>query len=307
MEELPLFVIESFLEMMAAERGAAKHTLAAYRRDLVDFMAYSQEKNADIIRVDGDFIRHYAISLKQRHLSGRTIARKLSALRQFYHFLASEERRTDNPTLELDSPRQESTLPKVLSEKDIGALLATSHQDTSPEGRRMSALLEILYASGLRVSELVSLKLSTLQREREKDGGMLKPFLIVQGKGRKERLVPLNQPAIRMLTHYLALRHSNSAWLFPSTAEEGHITRQYFGKLLKKLALEAGIDPTMVSPHVVRHSFASHLLQHGADLRVIQELLGHADISTTQIYTHVLSEKLRSLVTEHHPLAKKPL
>lgn len=298
-------LLEPFLEMMAAERGAALHTLAAYQRDLQDFIAYSAEKATPVLTADTVFLRSYAAHLKQRHLAPRSIARKLSALRQFYHFLVSEEHRLDDPTLDLDSPKQATSLPRVLSEAEITLLLTAAHQDESKEGLRLAALLEILYASGLRVSELVNLKLTTLQKERGEKAGSFRPFMIIEGKGKKERLVPLNQPALDAILCYLAVRQEHSPWLFPSPSEAGHITRQYFAKLLKKLALNAGIDPDKISPHAVRHSFASHLLQHGADLRVIQELLGHADIATTQIYTHVLDEKLKALVTEHHPLAKR--
>lgn len=290
--------------MMAAERGAALHTLAAYQRDLRDFIAYSEEKDTPILAADTAFIRSYAAHLRQRHLAPRSIARKLSAIRQFYHFLVSEEHRPDDPSLDLDSPKQSASLPRVLSEAEITLLLTTAHQDENKEGLRLAALLEILYASGLRVSELVSLKLTTLQKERGVKAGSFRPFMIIEGKGKKERLVPLNQPALDAISRYLTVRLEQSPWLFPSPSEAGHITRQYFAKLLKKLAINAGIAPEKISPHAVRHSFASHLLQHGADLRVIQELLGHADIATTQIYTHVLDEKLKALVTEHHPLAK---
>ncbi len=293
---------------MAAERGASPHTLSAYKRDLCDFSALLSRNGSNMLQADQAVIRHVLRVLAEAQLSPRSVARKLSALRQFYHFLATEGHRQDNPTFDLDSPQQGVPLPRVLSEADIRQLLSAAHQDKTIEGIRLTALLEVLYASGLRVSELVGLKMAVLQRERVPDGssGELRPFLIVEGKGKKERLVPLNIPALAALEAYLSLRHQGDAspWLFPSSSKEGHITRQYFGKLLKALAAKAGLDPATLSPHVVRHSFASHLLAHGADLRVIQELLGHVDIVTTQIYTHVQTDRLKELVTQHHPLAR---
>jgi integrase/recombinase XerD len=236
-------------------------------------------------------------------MAPRTAARRLSALRQFHRFLNGEGVRPDDPTAALDSPRQGRPLPKYLSEAEVDALLVASRARPGPDGVRLVALLELLYATGLRVSELVGLPLAAIARDRR--------LLSVRGKGNKERLVPLSEPAREALAAWLPLRQaalgpgSMSRWLFPSRSRQGHLTRHRFGQLLKELAIAAGLDPAKVSPHVLRHAFATHLLAHGADLRSVQRLLGHADISTTQIYTHVLEDRLRALVHEHHPLAKQ--
>ena len=239
-------------------------------------------------------------------VSARTAARRLSALKQFFAFIVSEGWRTDNPAAALDGPRLGRPLPKLLGEGEVDRLLAAAAARPGPEGARLTALLEVLYATGLRVSELVGLPLSALSR----DGRLLR----VRGKGGKERLVPLSEPAEDALTAYLAEREHFLAqgrnrrqvgFLFPSAgAAAGHLTRQRFGQLLKELAVEAGLAPRTVSPHVLRHAFATHLLAHGADLRSVQVMLGHADIATTQIYTHVLEARLSRLVAEAHPLAR---
>jgi integrase/recombinase XerD len=235
-------------------------------------------------------------------LAPRTGARRLSALRQFYRFLYAEGLRGDEPTAALDSPHQGRPLPRVLSESEVDALLAAARSRDGPEGLRLAALVEVLYATGLRVSELVALPLAAVRRDPR--------VLLVRGKGGKERMVPLGEPAREALSAYLEVRRRfcpagrDPRWLFPSRAASGHLTRHRFAQLLKALAVEAGVDPGKVSPHVLRHAFASHLLEHGADLRAVQQMLGHADISTTQIYTHVLNERLRRLVETHHPLAR---
>lgn len=299
--------IEPFLEMMAAERAASKHTIEAYERDLMDFSGFMKKKRHDAENVDVDTIRQYLAGLHKQALAARTIARKLSSLRQFFQFLYSEGVREDNPTIHLDTPRQARSLPKVLDEKEVDTLLECAYVDDSPDGLRLVALLEILYATGMRVSELVSLPLAAVQRQPDRQ---MKPFFLIKGKGNKERLVPMNQKSVAALERYLEVRDvflkakETSSYLFCSSSKEGHLTRQRLGQLLKELAINAGLNPKLVSPHVLRHSFASHLLHHGADLRVVQELLGHSDISTTQIYTHILDEKLKSLVLEHHPLGK---
>jgi integrase/recombinase XerD len=294
--------VEAFLEMLTAERGAAALTLDAYGRDLADFDAFLKGKPVTSAGVED--LRRYLARLEAQGLTARTVARRLSALRQFHKFLMTEGLRADDPTAILVSPRQGRRLPKFLGESEVDRLLTAAAEDESPEGLRLTAMLELLYASGLRVSELVGLPLGTLKRQER--------TLIVRGKGDKERLVPLGTAARQAVEAYLTVRDRflpagrPSRWLFPSsTAKEGHLTRHRCGQLLKDLALKAGLDPALLSPHVLRHAFATHLLAHGADLRSVQQMLGHADIATTQIYTHVEAERLRTLVETHHPLAKR--
>jgi integrase/recombinase XerD len=287
--------------MLAAERGAAALTLDAYRRDLADFADFL--KGPSIAVASADDVRRYLARLEATGMASRTAARRLSALRQFFKFLLTEGLRADDPTGVVDAPRQGRPLPKILSEAEVSALIETARADESPEGIRLSAMLELMYASGLRVSELVGLPLGTVARGER--------AILVRGKGDKERLVPLGAQALKAIRDYLAVRPlfvgegRVSRWLFPSRAASGHLTRMRFGQLLKDLALKAGIDPAKLSPHVLRHAFATHLLSHGADLRSVQQMLGHADISTTQIYTHVEVERLTALVNAHHPLAKR--
>jgi integrase/recombinase XerD len=299
--------LESFLEMMAAERNAATNTREAYARDLADFAAFLRRRGGRLATAGSDAIRAYLAQLAKAGMAPRTAARRLSALRQFYRFLAAEGRRGDDPAAIIDSPRQGRPLPKLLAEDEVGRLLAAASAVAGDEGTRLTALLELLYGAGLRVSELVGLPLAAVLRDDR--------VLVVRGKGGKERMIPLGQPARAAIAAYLATRPSflardadgrklPSAWLFPSRGATGHLTRQSFGQLLKQLAPLAGIDRARLSPHVLRHAFASHLLDHGADLRSVQTMLGHADIATTQIYTHVGSERLRRLVGEHHPLAQ---
>jgi integrase/recombinase XerD len=290
--------IESFLEMMAAERGAAFNTLESYRCDLEDAESFITKRKESLTTAQKNTLEAYIKSLHKRAFSPRTIARRLSSLRQFFHFLYTENIRKDDPTSLLDTPKQARSLPKSLTSDEIKILIEAAHTE---EDLRLAAMLELLYASGLRVSELVTLPASAIQ----KIASETQPFLIVRGKGNKERLVPLHATALEALQAYLALRIEPSPWLFPSSSKKGHLTRQRFGQMLKNLALKAGLDPEKISPHTLRHSFASHLLANGADLRVIQELMGHSDISTTQIYTHIEREKLIRLVTDHHPLAKR--
>ncbi|GGF48797.1 tyrosine recombinase XerC [Aliidongia dinghuensis] len=292
---------EAFLEMLAAERGAAALTLDAYRRDLADFEAFL--RGAPAASAGADEVRRYLARLDATGMAPRTAARRLSALRQFFKFLLTEGLRADDPTAVVDAPRQGRPLPKILSEAEVTALIETARRDESPEGIRLSAMLELMYASGLRVSELVALPLGTVARGER--------AILVRGKGDKERLVPLGAEARKAIQDYLAIRPlflaegQVSRWLFPSRAASGHLTRMRFGQLLKDLAVKAGLDPAKLSPHVLRHAFATHLLSHGADLRSVQQMLGHADISTTQIYTHVDVERLTTLVKTHHPLAKR--
>jgi integrase/recombinase XerD len=294
--------IESFLEMMAAERNAAQNTLEAYRRDLLS-VAASLDGQA-LADAQPEDLSQALRSLAEAGLSERTQARRLSALRQFYRFLVSENRLAEDPTAILDAPRAGQSLPKFLSEAEVDALLQAVQGMDGPEGLRLTAIVELLYATGLRVSELVSLP-ATAARQGEEAG-----VLWLIGKGGRERMVPVGRAAAEALRVYMGVRGlwigepSVARWLFPSRSKEGHLTRRRIGQLLKELALEAGLDPTRVSPHVLRHAFATHLLSNGADLRALQTLLGHADIGTTQIYTHVLEERRRSLVLGHHPLAE---
>jgi len=292
---------ESFLEMLAAERGAAANTRAAYDRDLRDYEAFLAERGVDARTARDRDVSAYLSHLAAGGAKPATAARRLSALRQFHHFLHAEGIRADDPTTAIDAPKRGRPLPKILSEAEVDRLLAAAGAPSGPEGVRRACLLELLYATGLRVSELVTLPLAAVRRDE--------PFLMVKGKGGRERLTPLSEPARAALAAYRDVRAAylpdgrESRYLFPSRSKEGHLTRQRFGQMLKELALEVGLDPKKVSPHVLRHAFASHLLAHGADLRAVQKMLGHADISTTQIYTHVLDERLKRLVAEKHPLA----
>ena len=294
-------LIESFLEMMAAERGAAHHTLDAYRRDLVDFQGFLHRRGADLAAADGDAIRAYLADLADLGLRPSTAARRLAAIRQYYRFLYLEGRRGDDPTTHIDTPKQRRRLPKLLEEEEIEALIEAARARQAPDALRLIALLELLYATGLRISELVGLPLSALAPDRS--------TITVRGKGGKERMVPVGTAAREALAAWLGVRTfhvtdpSRQRWLFPSRARTGHLTRQRVAQLLKELAPEAGIDATRLSPHVLRHAFASHLVAHGADLRAVQAMLGHADIATTQIYTHVQAERLAAVVERHHPLA----
>lgn len=301
--------IESFLEMMAAERGASPHTLAAYQQDLLGFSDFLS--GGKLEEISAENVRAYLAFLVKQGLAARSQARKLSALRQFYAFLHSEGVREDNPTTLLDSPKLGTPLPKYLSIEEVERLLSTAQADKTAKGLRLTAILELLYATGMRVSEVLGIKTKQIQRD---SSGHLKPFLIIKGKGNKERLVPLTPPAMEALVAYLTIRphfekpETPSEWLFPANAKKRrniHLTRQHLCTLLKQLACMTDIAPEKVSPHVLRHSFASHLVNNGADLKVVQELLGHASISTTQIYTHILTERMKSLVLEHHPLADK--
>jgi len=293
--------VEAFLEMMAVERDASPHTLSAYARDLAD--AEAGVGKGGLIAADETEIEDWYASLSLRGLSAATAARRRSAVRQFYRFALGEGWRQDDPSRRLDAPKQGRPLPKTLSRDEIEALLAAAGKDDSAGATRMLALVELAYASGLRVSELLALKVEAVRRDPA--------WLIVRGKGGKERLAPLNSAAREAVKTWLAVRDAkkpkkgpDSPWLFPSTGAEGHLTPRRFAQQLDQAAIDAGIDPARVSPHVLRHAFATHLLEGGADLRVVQTLLGHADIATTQIYTHVATDRLTQVVNQHHPLAK---
>ena len=301
---------EAFLEMLAVEKGASSNTLQAYSRDLDDFFITIRRRGEALESITHQGISDYLTNLAERGLAASSQARKRSAVTQWFRFLVREGVRADNPVLLTAAPRGHRPLPDVLSVREVDQLLATARADASPEGVRLLTLLELTYAAGLRVSELVTLRLTQIERDAKR-GGAIQPYLMIRGKGGKERLVPLHLQAIGALEVYLALRPefmaegADSPWLFPSRGREGYLTRQRFGQLLKDLLLRSGLDPARCSPHTLRHSFATHLLGGGADLRVIQELLGHSDISTTQIYTHVASDTLRELLTNHHPLARR--
>jgi integrase/recombinase XerD len=289
--------------MMAAERGAAPLTLVAYHNDLSDLAGFLAAKGVALQAADRASLHAYLAGPGAARLAPRTLARRISAMRQFYKFLLLEGARQDDPTAELDTPRLGRPLPKILSESEVKALIDAAQSWPGGEGTRLGCIVELLYATGLRVSELVTLPLAAARRDPR--------FLIVSGKGGKERVVPLSEPARAALGRYLECRDEllpdtrPSRWLFPSRGRAGHLTRQRTGQLLKELAAKAGLDPDRLSPHVLRHAFASHLLDHGADLRSVQQMLGHADIATTQIYTHVETERLRKLVESAHPLARR--
>jgi len=303
-----------FLDMLAAEQGAGANTLDAYRRDLEDFSEFAVRAKSSFGSADTQLLRDYLEDLDDRGFKSTTVARRLSALRHLFRFLLSENIRADDPAAILSGPKRGRSLPKVLSIADVdrmlvqGRSMAQNTAATLPQRlrhARLYCLLEVLYATGLRVSELVSLPVTAARRDAR--------MIVVRGKGNKERLVPLNETAKAAMADYLAVmaetqkgqkKGATSKWLFPSSGESGHLTRQHFARDLKDLASASGIAPRLVSPHVLRHAFASHLLHNGADLRIVQTLLGHTDISTTQIYTHVVEERLKSLVRDLHPLAE---
>jgi integrase/recombinase XerD len=305
-----------FLDMLAAEQGAGDNTLDAYRRDLEDFSNFLSHAGLGFADAGTDALRDYLADLDARGFKSSSVARRLSAMRHLFRFLLNERIRSDDPAAILSGPKRGRSLPKVLSIADVDRLLTRAKTlidapKTSSAQRlralRLYCLLELLYATGLRVSELVALPHSAARRDAR--------MIVVRGKGNKERLVPLNEPSKQAMADYLAAMEAakvekaknaaTSKWLFPSFGESGHLTRQHFARDLKELAAAAGLSPRLVSPHVLRHAFASHLLHNGADLRIVQTLLGHTDISTTQIYTHVVEERLKSLVRDLHPLAEK--
>jgi integrase/recombinase XerD len=304
-------LVELFLDMLAAERGAGQNTLDAYRNDLADLGSHLRAAGKTIAAAKTDDLRGFLSALAERGFKASSLARRLSAVRQLYRFLYAEGKRGDDPAAVLEGPKRGRNVPKVLSIAEVDGLLAQARKamedEKQPPAARLRAarllcLLEVVYATGLRVSELVALPAGAARRDQR--------MLVVRGKGGKERLVPLNQAAKRTMTEYLNMRGEAepkvaSKWLFPSFGEQGHLTRQHFARELKTLGSACGIAPERLSPHVLRHAFASHLLHNGADLRIVQTLLGHTDISTTQIYTHVVEERLKSLVRDLHPLAEK--
>ena len=286
--------------MLIAEQNAARNTVESYHTDILAFLNNSNKPSIEIEEFD---ILKYLETLHQKEYVASTRGRKLSAIRQYFLFLQREKIIDVNPSSEIESPRLTRPLPKILSQVDVEKLLSVAHDMPEAEGVRLVALLELVYATGMRVSELVSLPYSAyLQGKRNH-------ALIVRGKGNKERIIPVGNMALQALDAYVNVRgkfiqQKDDPWLFPSNSKEGHLTRQRFGQLLKQLALDAGLDPAKISPHVLRHAFATHLLHNGADLMSVQKMLGHADISTTEIYTHILSDKLKDVVNTCHPLSK---
>lgn len=295
---------EAFLEMMAVERAAARNTLTAYGKDLADASGFLAGRGRDLADASAEDVEAYFADLAARGLSPATAARRRAAMRQFYRFVLGEGWRQDDPSRRVDAPKKGRPLPKVLSPDEVARLIAAAGERDGSQGLRLACLVELLYASGLRISELVSLPLAAVARDPA--------YLIVNGKGGKERLAPLNGAARAAVKAYLGVRASflpkgekASAWLFPSRGKGGRLTARRVAQLLDEAAVAAGVDPAKVSPHVLRHAFATHLLEGGADLRVVQTLLGHADIATTQIYTHVAGERLREVVETKHPLGRK--
>jgi integrase/recombinase XerD len=300
---------EAFLEMMAVERAAAKNTLSAYARDLADATGFLADRGLDLSDASAEDVEAYFADLGARGLSPATGSRRRAAIRQFYRFVLGEAWRGDDPSRRVEAPKKGRALPKVLSRDEMGRLIAAASAKDGAQGLRLGCMVELAYASGMRISELTGLTLAALARDPA--------YLIVKGKGGKERLAPLNETARAAVKAYLQLRpqflpkgdkarrDGANPWLFPSRGAGGRLTPRRFAQLLDEAAADAGIDPTRVSPHVLRHAFATHLLEGGADLRVVQTLLGHADIATTQIYTHVAGDRLREVIETKHPLAKK--
>ena len=308
--------VDAFLDMLTAERGAAMNTRQAYWRDLADVSLYlRKDRSTEIDKATTEDLKAYLEDLANKtHTKGenksqiavRTVARRLSAMRQFYRYLVSENQRQEDPTSTIESPKQGRTLPKTLSEEEVSQLIKTAGQGGGADSIRLVCLLEMLYATGLRVSELVGLPMAAISENQE--------FMMVEGKGGRERMIPLSEPAQKAIKNYLAIRPqfigtenqaAQDKSFFPSkTSESGHLTRQRFAQLLKDLARDAEIEEGRVSPHILRHAFATHLLSRGADLRSVQKMLGHADIATTQIYTHIVGEDAKETVEEKHPIAK---
>ncbi|MBS0332626.1 MAG: site-specific tyrosine recombinase XerD [Proteobacteria bacterium] len=295
---------EAFLEMMSVERAAAKNTLTAYARDLADASGFLAGRGGDLASASAQDVEAYFADLGARGLSPATASRRRAAVRQFYRFVLGEGWRADDPSRRVEAPKKGRPLPKVLSRAEVDRLIAAAGARDGAQGLRLACMVELAYASGMRISELTGLSLAALARDPA--------YLIVKGKGGKERLAPLNDAARAAVKAYLGARPAflpkgdkANPWLFPSHGKGGRLTPRRFAQLLDEAAADAGIDPARVSPHVLRHAFATHLLEGGADLRVVQTLLGHADIGTTQIYTHVASDRLAEVVASKHPLARK--
>ena len=307
-----LNLLELFIENLLSEKGLAKNTILAYMRDLKDFFIYYNRSDISIKNLDPAVLSSYITKLSKDNLAASSLARKISCLRQFYKFLLSEKIIDINPALELEHPKKQQSLPKSISQNEVNSLFEAAYKDETPEGIRNSAILEILYSTGMRISELITLKINWLLNPVDSGDGY-KAFSIV-GKGGKERLIIINHQALTVLNNYLETRHwfikngVESTFLFPSYKKNGketHLSRQMCFYILKALAAKAGLDAKIISPHKIRHSFASHILQRGASLRIVQDLMGHADITSTQIYTKVLSEQAKNLVFDQHPLTNE--
>ena len=295
---------EAFLEMMAVERAAAKNTITAYGKDLADASGYLASRGRDLGDASAEDVEAYFAALGARGLSPATASRRRAAVRQFYRFVLGEGWRADDPSRRVDAPKRGRPLPKVLSREEVNAIIAAASAKDGAQGLRIGCVVELIYASGLRISELTALPLAALARDPA--------YLMVTGKGGKDRLAPLNNAARAAVKAYLEVRKTflpkgdlANPWLFPSRGKAGRMTPRRFAQLLDEAAADAGIDPARVSPHVLRHAFATHLLEGGADLRVVQKLLGHADIATTQIYTHVAGDRLAQVIASKHPLSRK--
>jgi integrase/recombinase XerD len=295
---------EAFLEMMAVERAAARNTLTAYSKDLSDAQGFLAARRRDLAAASAEDIEAYFQAISDRGLSPATAARRRSSVRQFYRFVLGEGWRKDDPSRRVEAPKKGRPLPKVLSRDEVDRIIASATARDGAQGLRLGCMVELLYASGLRISELTSLRLDVLARDPA--------YLMIRGKGGKDRLAPLNDTARRAVKAYLEVRKvflpkgdAANPWLFPSRGKGGRLTPRRFAQLLDEAASDAGIDPARVSPHVLRHAFATHLLEGGADLRVVQKLLGHADIATTQIYTHVAGDRLQEVMASKHPLGRK--
>lgn len=320
--------LDAFLEMLASERNSAGNTLLAYQRDLLDVSRFLDQLHKTFASAQSDDLRNYFVTLARYGAKAATASRRLSAIKQFYRFVLSENWREDNPALELEAPKRARPLPKFLSASEIERLLLTSAERDDADAKRLRAILELLYGAGLRVSEVCAARLDDLSRPLRVDGNWRDAqarILRVLGKGNKERLAIFGPPAALALIDYLAIRAEfigrddekpvrksapgmkSSEFLFPSRGQDAHLTPRRVAQLLEQLAIQAGLDPHRVTPHVLRHAFATHLLDGGADLLSLQRLLGHADISTTQIYAHVTQARLRNILENHHPLAQSEL
>lgn len=317
-------LVANFLDKIRAEDGLSQNTILSYGKDLELFCKFLAPQKIALKEVNSENIKDYFYELYQHDLRSSSVSRKISCLKNFYRFLESENLITQNPTLYLQGQKRESKLPKFLSEEEVFKMLDYINRDKSEFGMKLSCMMEVLYSAGLRVTELVSLPISAIAETEENGKKTLRNYLIVKGKGNKERIAALNKSAISKLMEYMELRkkigQEKSKWLFVGTVRaskktgeirernleivDRHLTRQRLHQMLKELAIKVNIDPSRVHPHVFRHSFATHLLNNGVDLRVLQELLGHSNISTTEIYTHILDSKLRELVFKHHPLSK---
>jgi len=304
--------MEYFFEMLIAERGATENTILSYKKDIKDLFDYLALNHIELEKVTSSVVKDFIVELSKKNLGAKTIGRKISALRQFFSFLVSDGIFKENPTLNIIMPKRPESIPKALSKNMLSHLIETASNDVTKEGLRDYAMLEILYSTGMRISELVALEMKSLEGFSSDSEINL---LIVKGKGQKERAVILNQKACKALKNYLNIRGkflsigTKVNWVFPSISKNKkilHISRQRFGQILKEIAIKSNIDPSIISPHKIRHSFATHMLDNGANLRIVQELLGHSDISSTQIYTKVSDSKAKKLLLDKHPLSQIP-